>query len=172
VYENDYGSLIEPWKLALIRRRARRMGFRRDELPDLQQQIVLALCELRFDPERADGATEKTVVTALIDRQLRSMRRTRTRRERLFEQLDIDAEPDDDAFRDLGEEGADLGVDVRAALAELSDRDRAICRALADGETIDGIARQQRRSWHTIKTRAESIQRRFEQIGLHGWLGH
>ncbi len=37
---NDYGNLIEKWKVELIERRARRLGFKDHEIPDLEQEIV------------------------------------------------------------------------------------------------------------------------------------
>ena len=43
MYENDYGPLIEPWRLALIRRRAFRRGFRGAGLDDTQPEIAEAV---------------------------------------------------------------------------------------------------------------------------------
>ena len=40
---NDYGGLVEPWKVALIAARARRFGFRGHELEDVQQEIIYIL---------------------------------------------------------------------------------------------------------------------------------
>lgn len=69
MFDNSYDGVLDDWKLKLITRRARRMGFRDFELDDAQQQTVLALLHFRFDPARANGACESTAVTAVIDRQ-------------------------------------------------------------------------------------------------------
>ena len=56
---NDYGDLIEKWKIDLIEMRARSLGFTRDEIPDLQQDIVLHL--LGFEYDETQGANETTL---------------------------------------------------------------------------------------------------------------
>ncbi len=75
MFKNNYASVIEKWKVDLIVSRARRLGFRRQDLDDAQQQIVVELLSFEFDPTRSNGATEETAVTALIDHQLLSLRR-------------------------------------------------------------------------------------------------
>ncbi len=41
--ENDYGDLIEPSEVELIARRSSCLGFREDEMPDLEQEIARGL---------------------------------------------------------------------------------------------------------------------------------
>ncbi len=41
--ENDYGELVEQWKVDLIVQRARRKGFRPDEIEDVQQDVIRAV---------------------------------------------------------------------------------------------------------------------------------
>jgi integrase len=79
MYRNKYDSVIDKSKLAWINSRARRMGFRRQDLDDVQQQVSIALLQFTFDPSKSNGASERTAITAVIDRQLRKIRRTRTR---------------------------------------------------------------------------------------------
>ena len=42
----SYEGLVERWKVDLISERARRMGFRPDEIPDVQQQIIMEVLQL------------------------------------------------------------------------------------------------------------------------------
>jgi hypothetical protein len=75
MFQNDYGEVVEKWKVALILRRAIRMGFRRHDLEDVQQQVVVELLAFTFDPAKSNGASETTVITALIDNTLKTIRR-------------------------------------------------------------------------------------------------
>lgn len=171
MYENDYATVISHWKVALIRRRARRMGFRQDELPDVQQQIVLAMNAFRYDPARANGASEKTALTSLVDRQLNTLRRAKTRRERLVSPIEGDQ-------KDIAECGSGresqctvaIVIDVREVVSRLPAQDRSICDALSMGQSIDEIARNLGCSWHTVKHRVERLRQHFEQVGLDGWI--
>lgn len=172
MYENDYGTVVEPWKVALIHRRAKKRGFRRDEMADVEQQIVLAMADFRFDPTKANGAKEKTILTALIDRQLSTLCRARVRRERTVATQPVDPHHDECIAPEetVPQDGAALVLDVRDALGRLPSQDREICMALAAGESIDEIAHARRCSWHTVKRRIDDIRQHFEHLGLDGWI--
>lgn len=73
----SYRGVLARWKVELIAKRARRMGFRADEIPDIQQQIVVDLLAFQFD--RANGAKESTALQALIDNQLKKICRSTAR---------------------------------------------------------------------------------------------
>jgi len=170
---NSYQPVIEPWKTALISRRARRRGFRSHEIDDVQQQVVLALTRFRFDPAKSNGASERTVLTALIDRQLSTLRRARDRRERHVDrecQLDGSTETNAPALPG-GQDQAALVMDVRDALSHLPPEDRQMCAALADGQSIDEVARSLGCGWHTVRRRIDRIREYFQQIGLAAWIG-
>ena len=63
---NRYDGLLEPWKVQLIISRATRLGFRRHDLEDVQQDVALAIIDFRFDP--GQNVAESTVLTALVDK--------------------------------------------------------------------------------------------------------
>jgi len=175
VYENEYGEVIEHWKIALIRRRARRMGFRQDEMADVQQQVVLAMEAFRYDPARANGASEKTALTSLADRQLSTLRRAKLRREQLMAAMESEQHEISDQRTGHGdhreaERAVDLVIDVREVVAQLSAADRSICSALSDGQSINQIARTLGCSWHTAKHRIDGLRQHFEHIGMDGWI--
>jgi len=52
------------------------------------------------------------------------------------------------------------------AVDGLAPEDRDLCRALADGESIDAIARRLGCGWHTVKRRVDRVRERFAQMGL------
>ena len=61
-----YDGVWESWKVKLALRRARRMGFRDDELDDVIQDLVTSLMDIKYDVDRANGASEKTMLTSVI----------------------------------------------------------------------------------------------------------
>lgn len=145
--ENEYGDLIERWKVDLIRARARQFGFRRDDIPDLEQTIVLELLSARYRPRLEGGATERTFTIAVIDRQLKEVLRSRSRdlRRLNHEARSLDADPD--AADEIPSPGHDraldgLSLDVRAAMVGMTPTERAICQALSEGQSQADIARQ------------------------------
>ena len=59
--------------------RAKRLGIRRHDLEDAQQEIVLDVLDFRFDAAKSNGACERTALTSLIDRRLMTMLRAKRR---------------------------------------------------------------------------------------------
>ena len=163
VRKNPYGKLIPGWKNRLIDRRAKRMGFTADDLSDVRQQLALAVLSFQFDPSRSNGASEKTALTALVDRQLWTIRRTWNRYQERIERLQAWSHPQADTEF---EQRMSLLLDVREAIAELDADDRWLCKALSEGQTIDAIAAQLGCSWHTVKRRVERLRERFEEMDL------
>lgn len=159
------------WKSDLIRARAIRQGFRGHDLEDVQQEIVTDVLAFEFRQERSNGATEATALTAMIDRRLKMARRSERRYQRRLDQVrrwmpqgSLVTETAEDSC----EERIASVLDVQTALASLAPDDRDICQALADGESIDAIARRLGCGWHTIKRRVDGLRERFAQIGLDG----
>ncbi|MFW6042007.1 MAG: hypothetical protein ACOC8M_03310, partial [Guyparkeria sp.] len=74
-----YDGVIEQWKVDLITHRAKLQGFRPHELPDALQEAVLVVLEFEYDPNHANGATERTALVPIIDNRLRKMKRSATR---------------------------------------------------------------------------------------------
>ncbi len=164
---------IEPWKLRLIHRRARRFGFRGAELDDVKQEVALELMAFRFDPARANGAKETTVLRVLIDGRLRTLRRARRRYERRVTPWDAAfGQPDSEPLSSDGEDNdsASVVLDVQEALAGLSPEDRSLAPALAEGQSLRQIAARQGMSWHRLQRGLDRIRRHFAARGLDGCL--
>ena len=161
----NYDTMIEPWKTDLVVRRARRMGFRRDELDDVQQELALEVMAFRYDPHKSNGATERTALRALIDNQLKKLVRRRARY-----RTHVERSREHVASRGARVADTELAMDVRAAVASLDEEDRVVCRALGLGLTRHEIAQSLRCGWHTVDRIIERVRRRFEEYELDGWV--
>ncbi len=155
-----YDGVLQRWKVRLALRRARRMGFRDDELDDVMQELALTLAGVEYDPANAKGATERTVLTSVIDRQLRKMRRANSRRENLEQRVALSGDEtydDSDVKRRL---------DVETVVAMLDQRQRHVCRLLSQGHSKSAIAKELECGWHTVDRLVREIRRQFEEHGF------
>jgi len=159
-----YDGVVEKWKVDLIVTRAKLMGFRRHEIPDALQETVLVLLEFSYDPNHANGAQERTVLTSVIDNRLRKMVRSATRYAAHVER----SAPGVRLFST--EEVSPQAVDVADATAGLTLRERAVCRGLARGLSKADVARRLRCGWHTIDRVIRRLRREFRRLGLDGWI--
>ena len=168
---NRYDGIVEAWKIELIVSRAQRLGIRRHDLEDAQQEIVLDVLSFRFDEAKSNGACERTVLTSVIDRRLMTIARTKKRYEKHVGPMpaemwnDGEREPFTEPIKQQS-----LEMDMRDAIGAMSDEEQAVCAALATGESIAEIARQLGRSWHAANTIVARIRWHFEQLGLDAWI--
>jgi len=160
----NYDGLVDNWKVKLIVQRATRHGFKAHEIPDALQEVVLVLLEFKYEPDQANGATERTTLTSVIDNCLKNMKRSAARYRKHIEGLGHDA-------NELSyEEDKPLTMDVGSVVAELSEREQVVCRGLANGLSKAQLANQMGCGWHTIDRIVRSLRERFEQLGLAGWV--
>ena len=160
-----YDGVIEQWKVDLITHRAKLLGFRAHELPDALQEAVLVVLEFEYDPNHANGATERTALVPIIDNRLRKMKRSATRYRAHLERLGQSAP-------EFSREEVDPRVlDVASVVADLTEREQAVCRGLADGLSKAQIARELGCGWHTVERIIRRLRQRFEELGLDGWVG-
>jgi DNA-directed RNA polymerase specialized sigma24 family protein len=173
VSENDYGDLIEKWKVDLIEMRARAMGFSEDEIPDLQQEIVLQF--LGFEYDETLGASENTALHRIIDRKLINARRDKNRDVRRLNNETVSLEDAGAAERpcpgmpDI--ELCELRLDLEAAMADLEGLEKAVCEGLLRGESKTEIARAQGCSNANITKAVRRLRRKLASRGLHEYLG-
>lgn len=158
---NTYSGLLEDWKVRLIRRRARRRGFRGQDMDDAVQQVVIAFLDFRYDESRSNGASETTVLTAIIDRQLAMIRRGEARERQRIEQV---ATSRDASYEPSNNE--EVVHVVRAAIGQLSSFDRGVCDLLVDGHSTNEVAEEYGISWHTANAAVERIRRHLERSGV------
>ena len=162
----NYAGVVDPWKVDLIVKRAKCMGFRSHELEDVQQELILDVMRFRFDPARANGAKEATALVALIDNRLRNLVRSCVRylahRNRFGREVEEAYEPIAVLERAL---------DVTSVVASLPERERQVCRGLGLGETRSAIASRLGLGWHTVNRIIGRIRQRFQETGLEAWVG-
>ena len=160
-----YDGVIEQWKVDLITHRARLLGFRPHELPDALQEAALVVLGFEYDPNHANGARERTALVTIIDNRLRKMKRSATRYRAHVERLGQSAS-------EFSREEVDPRVlDVATVVADLTEREQVVCRGLADGLSKAQIARELGCGWHTVERIIQRLRRRFEELGLDGWVG-
>ena len=160
----NYDGLIEKWKINLIISRAKRCGFKPHELPDALQEAALVVIEFEYDPDHAEGATERTALVPIIDNRLRKMKRADTRYRMHVERFGQDA-------TEFSRDEVDPRVtDVASVIADLSPREQQVCRGLADGLSVAQMAKQVGCGWHTVDRIIRRLRQRFEDLGLDGWV--
>jgi len=150
-----------------IATRARRMGFKRHDIEDVQQQIMLVLMDFQFDPERTNGASEQTVITSVIDRQLRKLKRSKNRYgEHVAGSEDLPSDVEDDSFGAEATTHVNMAQDIAIARSQLTEFEQLICDALAQGLSINEIAKNMDINWHTVNKHVAKIRERFQSVGL------
>lgn len=159
----DYDGVVEPWKVELIVSRAKRLGFRRHDLEDVQQELILDVMSFRYDRAKSNGATETTALTALIDNRLKKLIRSEARYRAHLEQFMKDSERANEPARDDRP-----AVDVWNAVQALTPRERTVCHALARGRSKHAVARMLGCGWHTVDRLVRRIREHFRELGLEG----
>jgi RNA polymerase sigma factor (sigma-70 family) len=162
-------TLVE--KLALVQSRARIMGFRRHDLEDAVQEVMLSVLEFQYDPEQPNGGTETTALTTVIDRQLVSLKRVRRRHTKIAQWAtdelaarcqgfkDGPCIEDDSAAQRLASEG------VASIIATMDDDMQQVCRLLMDGRSENAIAEQLGMGWQRVARLVSRIRERLETAG-------
>lgn len=159
-------------KLNLIKSRARILGFRRHDLEDAVQEVMLSVLEFKFDQEKSNGATEATALTTIIDRRLKLLKRASRRYAGLIERatgrLSIEYRGCQDGpfEEDHNGESRIVSDEVSAALAGLDDETLQIAQLLMEGMSTKAIAEQLGTSWHRADRLVSVIRERLEAAGL------
>ena len=168
---NPYAGCINDWKIDLIHHRARLQGFRPHEFPDVEQDLASEIVSFRFDPNR--GCSEKTALTALIDRRLTMLIRARARRHKRqakhyaqHEHIEATCDMQDAHRLD------DIAMDVHEAVAALDTRAQVVCVELASGTSRLAIARRLAVSRYELDRTIDAIRAHFAARGLQAWLAH
>ncbi|HOA75236.1 MAG TPA: helix-turn-helix domain-containing protein [Phycisphaerae bacterium] len=161
----SYDGVIERWKVDLIITRAKLLKFRAYQLPDVLQELVLELLDFEYDPEHADGATESTALTTVIDHHLRKMKRSAKRYQARLERMG-------EEVSEFSPDEVDMqAIDVGSIVAGLPPREQAVCQGLAGGMTRQEIARELGCGWHTVNRIVKQLREHFRETGLAGWVG-
>ena len=136
------------------------------------QELSIVMLEFRFDPTKANGASQKTVFYEVIQRNLSKEMRTRyrdvARLNRYARQMGVKADG-------TGEEpschlSAPLDIDVVLVSQGLSEFDQKVCRGITSSKTRAAIARELECEWGTVNRALRRIRKYFTECGLNGWV--
>ena len=170
--KKQYAGVFDEWKIDLALRRIMAMGFVPSDWPDLMQELAIVMLGFRYDPAKANGATEETALYAVINKSLLHHLRTRCRESakirRYARELGVKADG-------TGEEpfcllDAPMQMDVAHVCAHLDEFDQKVCSAIAAGNAKAQIARKIDCDWHTVKKAVGRIMKHFEAHGLKYWV--
>lgn len=161
---SDYAGVTDEWKIKLAIARAKSMGFRRHDLEDAVQEMILVALSFHYDPARANGLAEEQSLSGLFDRRLKDLRRKEARASRDIEDVPIDERPDH-SVTDL-----DLDIDVRLALDRLGEKHRNICIALYENRTLTEIAALAELNSYALTLEIGIIRAQLIAFGLEDYL--
>ncbi len=172
---NRYGTLTEKWKVDLVKKLARKDGFRGDELDDVLQDIVPIIIGFKFEPEKSNGATEATVIEAVVRKRLKFMLRCRARRqkhENIYRMLHGATEegPAPEESVPGPDRLTGMAIDVQKTVADFTPQEQAVCVALADGQTRCEVAEGIGISRYEVDQIIGRIAEQFRGRDLDAWL--
>ena len=159
-------------KLNLIKTRARLMGFRRHDLEDAVQEVMLEVLEFKYEPEKSNGATETTALTTVIDRKLVSLTRVNRRYlgliDRVTQRLAAECQGGENGpfQEDHAGEVLVTGATVTAALDGLDTETMQVARLLMEGQTQNAIAEELGMGWQRVARLTGIIRERLEESGI------
>lgn len=173
--QNGYGTLTDNWKIELIKDLAKQEGLREDEIEDVLQELVPIIADFKFEPEKSNGATEETVVEAVIRKRLKFMLRCRARRQKHEARYRLlhgatDEKPAPEAHEPGAERATGMAIDVREAVARLTPQEQSICAALADGQTRRMIVKETGISRYELDQIITRIGEQFRSQDLDAWM--
>lgn len=157
-------------KLDLIRSRAKRFGLRRHDLEDAVQDVMLDLLEFTPDPEKTNGASESTILIAVIDRRLMECRRTQKRYQDMVDRCGTMLPSGDELMAESGVAANETALDVTTLLADLPEFEQQVGQMLSEGHTATSIAiaRELGISRRAVSESVAAIRERFTSAGLGG----
>ena len=153
-------------KLELIRSRAVRFGLKRHDLEDAVQDVIIDLLEFTPDPDKANGASESTILIAVIDRRLMEWLRTRSRYQDMVERCGVMLPSEDELATDGGYESSELAMDVESILSQLPEFEQQVGRMMTSGHTITSITRELRVGRQCVEDAVDAIRERFSEAGF------
>ena len=169
-----YDGVFEPWKMRLALSRIKAMRFPKRDWGDMMQEAAMVIWSFEFVPAKANGATELTVLYAVINQHLldlmRKRCRYRKRYEKVLRQLGVH---EDGTFH--GEEPSSemimpVTMDVQTATEKLPDFEKDIAFLLSQGYNCNEIARMYECEWKTINRAMQRIKACFDAVDVNGEL--
>lgn len=159
-------SLTIEEKLELVRSRAVRFGLKRHDLEDAVQDVILDLLEFTPDPDKANGASESTILVTVIDRRLIKWLRAQKRYQDTLERCGAMLPAGEEPMASDNTEAQDAAIDVTALLADLPEFEQQVGRLLSDGDSAYSIARELGVGRRAVETAMAVIRERLAKAGF------
>ncbi len=150
----------------LIESRAFRMGVRGAALDDAVTDVMPHALSFQYDASRSNGASRKTALIAVIDRQLLANRRREQRYQNCLKRAREEIGRHDETTY---EDQTELPLDMAEGLNSLNDEERRVCELLSQGSSISEVATYLGCDWHTVQHRVARIRTKFTALGLNEW---
>lgn len=161
-----YVGAMEDWQIKLALARLGRFGVPREAWEDAMQELVVEILGFRYDPARAGGASEETILCRILDNRIRTLARSNARRRAMLDRVGEMSQPLED---DRDPDQALMPEAVRDAIATLTPRQQRICRALMAGESVHHFARRTGLHYESVCRQVRRIGRAFADRGLAPW---
>lgn len=156
----SYDEIMESWKINLIVSRAKRHGLKSHEIPDLLQECVLVILDIKHDLDHASGATERTLLVAVVDKLILKMKRTEQRYQMHVERLG-------QTVSEFSREEIDMqAIEVADVIETLTPQEKAVCNGLAEGTSKSQIAQDLGCDWHTVNHIVHRLRQYFTEFNL------
>lgn len=153
------GAIITEKLLNVIARRAKAIGFRRQDVEDAVQDVAVSILEFEYVPEKWQGLGQDAALDILIARRLTDLFRRHIRRERFESRLP--------KFNDIIEpKDQEMPVDLRELVASLSAREQAVCQAIEESASLDAAAQAVGCSTEQLQDILAGMRRRFADAGM------
>ncbi len=157
---NEYEGLLEKRDVRLIRRWAMRAGFQPDEIPDVLQEVAMAVIQNPDGCLAATGAERKLSLWILARDTFSRITRAEQRRRQRDEQKALMVH---EAYCD---DVTPVRLDVQTIVAGLDEQCRTVCKLLSQGLSQSQIAKRMQCGWHTVDRLVRTIRERFEEHGF------
>ncbi|MBX3452843.1 MAG: sigma-70 family RNA polymerase sigma factor [Planctomycetaceae bacterium] len=155
-------------KLELIRSRAVRFGIKRHDLEDAVQDVIIDLLEFTPDAEKANGASESTILVTVIDRRLNKWLRAQKRYQDMVERCGTMLPSGDELAYDSSVEASDAAIDVESVLTDLPEFERQVGKMLSEGHSAYSIADELGVGRRAVNSAIDVIRERLTSAGLGG----
>jgi len=167
----NYDQQVEAWKLNLVKERIHEHGFRCGDIDEAHQDVMLAVINFKYDPEKSKGASERTALTTVIDNQLLLIKRGRARYKKNVQKYRELCVPHDlDNNLDLKhmehQRRHELEQDVQSLISRLDPMDQRVCKKLMDGEPIFHVAKSLDMSRYDVARSVGRIREILESLTL------
>jgi len=163
----QYEGVLEKWQIKLALARISRFGVPPSAWDDTMQELAIRITRFKFNPEKAQAASEETILCRLIDNRIRMLARAEARHRARVKRMSELRIPTEDRSRP---EDAAVHEDVRDIVADLPEHLQELCHALIDGETPFMIATRMGRHHDVVKRQIREIRNIFVERGGDKWL--